>query len=154
MLTDIVADEEVLYRRVPNHEGNFKFENGKVRVSSAAFGDRKLQPSVDRAYLRENKPENSKLNDDDCVVSLITGDVRSKIGSQVPRIINGVLESCQVDVIADPRINDPGQVDNLAHAYICAKPNFEVKEKNLFNGKFRKALARLAAWEISPEESP
>jgi hypothetical protein len=53
MAEDFVTDDELLYRRVPNREGNFQLDNGKYRVSSGAFGDRNLQPSVDRANLKE-----------------------------------------------------------------------------------------------------
>lgn len=137
---DRVADEEVLYRRVPNHPINFgPVVDGVRRVSSAAFGDRGLQPSVDRAWLRDNKPENSQLSPTDCIASLVAFDVRTKTNS-----------SRTIDVRPDPIKNDPELPDNPTHALITAEPAFT--SNNTEFKKFKRALARLSRWEIAPSD--
>lgn len=147
MVQDRVADDETLYRRVPRHEGNFKLENGAYRISSAAFSDRRFQPSVDRAALRGNDPRNSQSNSTDCVVSLLASDVRYKtVGADWP--LRQTL-TCQVDVTPDPITNQPNLPDNLAHALIRAVPDLKLDEKALFR-RLTKSLARLAKWEIKP----
>lgn len=150
MTDDFVADDETLYRRIPQREGNFKLENGVYRVSSAAFGDRNLQPSVDRAKLKNNEPKNSQTDATDLVVSLLTEDVRYRTTETMPpRRILGTNESCQVDVVPDPVKDHTTLPDNPAHALIRAVPDFKSDEKTLFR-KLTKALARLAQWEIAP----
>lgn len=161
MPLDYVSNDEILYRRVPNHPGNYKTVEGICRVSSAAFGDRyKMQPSVDRAKLRDNNPVNCKENSDDYVVSLTAGRVRQDIPNDVQRKIDNKLVACVVDVLADPigahcRIHQKDERPaNPAHAVISAIPTFAVSEKKIFEEKFRRVLARLAQWEIAPQNLP
>lgn len=149
MPEDRVDDDEKLYRRVPNHPGNIvPLENGEYRVSSAAFGDRQMKPSVDRAKLRNNDPRNSQDSPTDYVAGLVAHDVRNKI--DVPRNINGKQERCHVDVIPDPIKDHPDLPDNPAHALICAVPDLSPDEKAVFR-KLKTALAGLAKWEIPPQ---
>lgn len=135
---DLVLDNEVLYRRVPDQKGNYVPENGSYRVSSAAFGDRSMQPSVDRATLRENDPKKCRWHLTDFVASLVAHEVRNI--STIPKTI---------DVVPDPIENHPKFPDNPAHALITADPEFLPNEKTTFR-KLRQALARLCKWEIPP----
>ena len=134
---DRVHDDEVLYRRVPDIPGEFHkpISGGKRRVTSGAFSSRDRQPSVDRAVLHDNNPENSKRKPTECIVSFTAGEVRN---------IPGFGES--IDVVPDP--NPPEDPGNLAHALIVVDPPLS---RNQFD-KFKQALARIAdaRWEIPP----
>ena len=56
-----VADNEILYRRIPCIEGLYVIQaDGTVKVSSAAFSDRSFRPSVDRAELCHNDPKETQ----------------------------------------------------------------------------------------------
>src|SRR6266851_2998157 len=78
MLKIPVADDEVLYRRVPRVEGLYIIQAGAIiKVSSAAFSDRSFRPSVNRAELCHNDPGETQRDPSDGVVSVVTGDVRS-----------------------------------------------------------------------------
>ncbi len=135
---DYVSNEEVLYRRVPDRPGDFykPIDGGGYRVTSGAFGDKKQQPSVDRASLRNN-PDESKRRPTDCVVSFTAGEVRSIRGFE--RII---------DVVPDP--NPQEDPDNHAHALITSEPPFAANNREF--KRFKQALARIAdaRWEIPP----
>ena len=143
---DYVTDEEKLYRRVRRNSDAFQvLQDGKYRVTSQAFGDRKaMQPLVDRAILRGNDPKNSRIDLDDYVLSLFAGSVRSEVS--VARMRDGVMQSCVVDVVADPMLENP------SHAVITAVPTFEITEDKLFK-RLKQALAALAGWEIGPAGS-
>jgi hypothetical protein len=136
---DRVCDDEVLYRRVPDIPGGFHkpISGGRRRVTSGAFGSREKQPSVDRAILRDNNPENSRRKPTECVVSFTAGEVR-----------NMPVPGRSIDVVPDP--NPPEDPDNSAHALIVADPPFS---SNQFD-KFKVALAGLAdsRWEIAPPD--
>lgn len=133
---DRVSDDEVLYRRVPDIPGGFHkpISGGELRATSGAFGDRQKQPSVDRAKLRDNKPENSKRKPRDCIVSFTAGEVRS---------IEGFGQ--KIDVVPAPNPSD--DPDNSAHALIVA----DHLSRNQFDS-FKQALAGIAdsRWEIRP----
>jgi len=78
MLIIPVADDEVLYRRVPRVEGLYIIQaGGTIKVSSAAFSDRSFRPSVNRAELCHNDPGETQGDPSDGVVSVVAGDVRS-----------------------------------------------------------------------------
>src|SRR5438128_11449008 len=76
MTEDRVADDEVLYRRVPHRPGHFVDENGHVRVTSQAFSDRRFRPSVDRAKRCGHDPSHTQAAPTDAVVSLVAWQVR------------------------------------------------------------------------------
>jgi hypothetical protein len=134
---DHVHDDETLYHVVVDDPRNFKVVNGELKLSSTAFGDRERRPSVDRAYLRDNDPRNSQWDPSDCIVSLITHEVRSVVDVR-PRA---------VDVIPDPIENHPTLCDNLAHALIITKPAFD--NDSQFK-KLKKALTRIYTVLIPP----
>lgn len=139
---DHVCDGELLYRKVPDQKGiHYKpISDGNYRVTSAAFEDKQCwQPSVDRAKLRDYKPEKSKKKPTDLIISFTAGEVRGITGF-----------SRVIDVVPDPKPKeDP---ENIAHALIIADRQFPSKTQ--FQ-KFTRALARIADsnWEIAPPDS-
>jgi len=139
---DYVCDSELLYRGVPNQPGihYLPISGGGYRVSRAAFEDRRRQPSVDRAKLRDYDPEKSKKGPDYLVVSLTAGGVRR---------IEGFSRT--IDVMPDP--NPPEDPDNPAHALIMVDRPFD---SNKQFDRFKKALAIVANsnWEIPPPNGP
>lgn len=79
-MEDFVADDELLYRCVfhstPDGTKTYKIETNKAIVSSQAFRDRSLAPSVDRAIFCNYNPAYTQKDPEDAVVSLICRDVR------------------------------------------------------------------------------
>lgn len=134
-----VHDKENLYRRVPDDPRNFAVEGSHHRVSSAAFSDRSRQPSVDRAWLKGDQPRNSKKSPSDCVVGLITEEVRTKIDIS-PR---------DVDVVPDPIKGHATEPDNLAHALVITDPAFD--NDSQFK-RLKRALAKRCTMLILPGE--
>lgn len=145
-----VENDEKLYRRVPDKSGNYKrTEDGRYRVSSAAFGDRSHKPSVDRAWLRDNDPKKTQKELTDFVVRIMCSDVRGI--SDVHHTINTQEQQFLIDVKPDPIRNDPNEPDNIAHALIIAAPDIAQNQAMVFK-KLRRALARIANsnWELGP----
>lgn len=108
---DNIDNDEELYRWFVSNELNTKTPphytvktSGEVKIQFGAFlgGER---PSVDRAKLR-SKPEDTKKNVTDGILSVITEDVRSLS-----------IQDFMVDVKYEP--ND----DNKAHSEIILSPN-------------------------------
>lgn len=139
--SNIVGDEEEVYRCVASNRGLYCYIGGMLTFSSAAFSDRNMQPSVNRAKLCNNNPEKTKFRDSDGVVSLLTKDIRSekvRVDS-LPNIIE-----YKIDVIADP-------TGNMAHAIIIPAP--EYKNEKAFK-KIQERLAYLATkrgWILAPK---
>ena len=123
-----------MYRRVQDDPRNFKEEG---EVSAAAFGDRSRKPSVDRAWLKDYEPQNSRRNLTDCIVCLVTGEVRTRID----------LSSKDIDVVPDPISGHPVEPDNLAHALIVTIPEFD--NDSQFR-RLRRALAKRAKMLVPP----
>lgn len=149
MLIIPVADEEVLYRRVPRVEGLYAVQaDGTLKVSSAAFSDRSFRPSVNRAELSHNDPEKTQRDPSDGVVSVITHDVRF-INSVVQNDAKGnLIQIFRVDVEHVPILNHAELPDNPAHAEIFLIPTSS--NKTTFR-KLCERLAQLASerpWEI------
>jgi len=69
-----VEDEELLYRRVL--AVHFPVVEGQRRLSSQAFTDRSREPSVDRAKLRDHRPELTQENTACAVFSITARQVR------------------------------------------------------------------------------
>jgi hypothetical protein len=149
MLIIPVADEEILYRRVPRVEGLYLVQAGRsIRVSSAAFSDRSFRPSVDRAELCHHDPTKTQRESSDGVVSVVTNDVRS-IDTIVQNDGKGnLILTFRVDVEYVPILNHPTLLDNPAHAEIFLIPTSSNK------AVFRRLCERLAQlanerpWEI------
>lgn len=141
---DWVRDEETLYRRTSDRA---RKKDGSV--SSAAFGgDKDLVPSVNRAGLCGNDPAavlTPLRPESKCVVSLLTRKVRAISTTRL-----------NVNVVPDPVKEDPVWPDNPAHALITAHPPLTNENRNAKDvaRDFRRALARISAWEISPSPEP
>ena len=149
MLIIPVADDEVLYRRVPHVEGLYVVHaDGTIKVSSAAFSDRSFRPSVNRAELCHNDAGQTQRDPSDGVVSLVTQGVRS-IDSVVQNDSKGnPIRVFRVDVEHVPIVNHPELPDNPAHAEIYLIPT--VSNKAVFR-RLCERLAQLAnerPWEI------
>jgi hypothetical protein len=155
MLIIPVADEEILYRRVPRVEGLYVIQaGGTVKVSSAAFSDRSFRPSVDRAELCHFDPRKTQHELSDGVVSVVTRDVRS-IDTVVQNDTDGKpIQTFRVDVEHVPILNNPTLPDNVAHAEIYTNP--ACPNKSVFR-KLSERLAQLAngrPWEIELQDIP
>ncbi len=123
-----VENTEILYRSVRKNEIVYQSNDSYV-ISSSAFNDKKMQPSVDRAVLQNNDPSISRrFSPTDCVVFLKAAEVREE-KIEKPGI------NYALDIKSDPL------EENLAHAIIVPAP--EYKNNNAFK-KVKESLARLA----------
>ena len=120
-----VADNEILYRRIPCIEGLYVIQaDGTVKVSSAAFSDRSFRPSVDRAELCHNDPKETRHEPLDGVVSVVTRHVRS-IDTVVQNDKAGkVIQTFNVEIEHVPILSHPTLPDNPAHAEIYTIPPY------------------------------
>lgn len=142
-MADYVADDEVLYRRIPLRRELFKLVDGRVRPSSQAFSDRLWRPSVDRAKLIDHDPTRTQQQSSDSVMSLITGEVR-KIDTVVQKNAKGeTIQLHAIDVEPVP-LND-----NPAHAEIFAIP--QIASERVFR-RLIERLAIMSRWELGPPE--
>ena len=150
MDNDFVKDEEILYRSLPyNKKDYYTIKEGELKISSQAFGDRTMQPSVDRADLCDRNPQKTQHDPRDGVLSLICKDIRM-IDDVVKRDEKGNEQlKYKIDVIPRPLEN------NIAHAQI--EPSPEYQNKSNFR-KVQERLAKLASdrinkqgWEIKPK---
>lgn len=144
MYNEIVGDEELLYRRVPSDPNLYSYSDGKVRISSSAFNDPEMQPSVYRAAVLGGDPRLVQTDPTQGVVSLVTAEVR-QISTVIQRDRHQKeIYVHRIDVLADPEEGYP------AHAIVVAIPNYA--SKSVFD-KTKEALARIATehgWIISP----
>ena len=152
LIKTTVANEEILYRRVPSGMRLYTFlPDGSIQIEPAAFEDRECRISVDRAELCPNKAHDtlnrSKDGLDGGVVSFVTRDVRSteelvsKYGNQ------GVIQEFTAEVEHMPI------PENYAHAEIHGNPEFSQRDKKKAFRKLRHRLAGLVEarqWEIVP----
>ncbi len=132
-----IHDTEQLYRSINPNKNLYSYVDGKLKFSSAAFNDRKFEPSVDRAILRDNNPHLTKMTESAGVVALDALSIR-EISVDTPDI------SHQLDPKAAPTRG------NKAHAIITGVPSY--KDENGFK-KAKKKLALLAeknGWCIEP----
>lgn len=149
-MSDVIADDEILYRCVFNGLDNY-YRVGEfgLELTSQAFTDRSLAPSVDRAKLCNNNPKHTQKNPNDGVVSLITGEVRMiNISQNDPK--GNPLFDYKIDVCPRPT------QDNPSHAQIEPSPKYKNQKY------FRKVTNRLAllaterikkqGWEIKPSD--
>lgn len=145
MSNSSVGDEEKLYRCIFYGKNLYSLREGKLVISSQAFADRGLKPSVDRAMFCSNNPTNSQKSDKDGVISLVCRDIR--IIDLVQKDSKGKQKfKYKVDVIARP-LNE-----NKAHAQIEPSPEYETK--SVFR-RLKERLARLASereWEVTPHD--
>lgn len=157
MADDYVADEEILYRRIPQGMNLYTWlDDGRVKFTSSAFADRQkpdyppFRPSVDRAKLCPNGPAHVQNTEDDGVVSLETHSVRQIADVTQQDDKQRVLQTFRVNV--EPKPIGPPRPSNPAHAEIYTEP--DCPDKTVFR-KLCKQLALLAdkrQWEIAPME--
>lgn len=141
---------EVVFRSIRVDDVVLLLDTSEWQLSSSAFNDRKMKPSVDRAAI-EPDPYIARQSDDDGVVSLQTRDVQTK----VDLVINPndkppkVKQFYAVSIFARPiPPNDPeGRKENPAHAQIETAPDFA--NPSHFK-KLREKLCRLARMVILP----
>lgn len=134
--SESISDDEELYRSIDyisRQDCKYDDEGGFV-ISSQAFRDRNMRPSVDRALLRGNNPASSKIKPSDGVVSLVANEVRAQ-----------PIEHQNLKHLVDVEYK-PG-VDNQAHSQIFGKPDFPSQRP--FE-KLKTRLAILAKWQIHP----
>lgn len=146
----VVADEELLYRSIPYTKfyDYIQMASDGIAISSQAFSDRGLKPSVNRATLSNYDPSKTQINHKDGVVSLLASKVR-KIDEVNKLSQHGeAVVVYKIDVIHRPTDT------NFAHAQIEPSPEYETK--NIFK-KLTRSLAFLATqrvrehgWEIQP----
>lgn len=154
---DKVADDEILYRRIPRKQPpTYDRSGGSLRVLAQAFSEPaeeegefagQYRLSVDRAKLCGNDPNLTRHRDPRYapasfgVVSMPAGEVRA-----IPDV---------AEIIPDPIVNDPDLPDNPAHALICvfySSGATDSANKKIFRN-VRQELAAMAnrrPWEIDP----
>ena len=142
----LVEDNEILYRRVDVKPTENYWQRdpltGELLVTASAFKDSGKKPSVDRANLCGNNPVHTQNNNsDNGVVSLLTGDVRTRATAITA---DHPTPKHTVDVLHVP---EPG---NEAHAQIETDP---LLHNDKAFRRFRVSLASLAnerGWLIRP----
>ena len=152
----IVEDDEILYRSISLKRSQCKRDgNGDWRLSSQAFTDSSLKPSVDRACLCGNDPTRAQKSPEDGIASLLTLDVRNikdfkqTVNSKPMLDEHGQERMHAFDAIPDPITTHP---ENPAHALITSSPGYDGKSA------FKRLIERLArmaegrGWEILPQE--
>ena len=141
----VVAEDELLLRWVS--AADVMWDGEVWRLSSQAFNDREMKPSVDRKCLRTD-PHDTKHEPSDGVAQLLTADIYVNVklltmpGAKPP----AKVEYYSVRVIPRP-IPEPA---NLAHAQIEAAPM--VANGSHFK-KLKEALCRITEqrpWVILP----
>lgn len=127
----LVGNDELLYRSI--RADDVTSVSGRTVLSSTAFNDAAMKPSVDRASIRS--AEEAKRSPSDGVCGLMASEVRS---------INSVLHQdsklpYRVDVMERP------EVDNAAHAQVEVDPLFESPSR--FK-KLKECLCRIAEHQV------
>jgi hypothetical protein len=120
-------------------------------VSENAYYDSKKQPSVDRALIREFEPQQTRFNESDAVVSLVTKEVRD-IKTIFQNTPSGKPTGApyDFDVIWRPVEDDPDPKvrDNLSHSQIES-------DRQLSSGPFNRLMLLLSDMnevELDPYE--
>lgn len=144
---DRVSDDEELYRSVRETVAGqlcYRIQGGQVVFSQAAFNDRSMRPSIDRAKLRDFDPHRSRLSREDGIVALRADAIR-RLGP-ITQFDNRQRPLTQhaVDVIPDWIIG------NCAHALVTTHP--PVTGPSAFR-RLKEGLAWLAneaGWRVEP----
>ena len=144
--TDPVADIEWVYRRVVYDDCDLP----TLLPTSKCFFDPGLQPSVDRAVLRNHQPQYTKKLATDGVATLSASAVRG-----IGEVVSDPIGSHNVDIRPDPIMGVEGKPDNPAHALIIAEPALPCiatgNQRDKAFRRLREALARIAVLVINPE---
>ncbi len=137
-----VADEETLYRAVRNDPRFFAVDsNGLPRISSMAFNDPGRRPSVDRAALCPDGPEETRdrFSPGSGVLALVAHNVRTLSATH-----GATGTTYNVDIEPVPLS------DNPAHAEIFGHPPFDTDK--VFE-RIKQALPRIATVAIAPSST-
>lgn len=142
---DALEEDELFYRRILPDKGHFKLADGELRLSSQAFSDRQLEPSVDRARLTEalGGPAFTQSDPANGVVSIAVGDVRAIRVEHQPK--GEEVSTFVADLQYRPVDGNP------AHYVVLLVPTS--KKKSVFK-KLIERLARRAEWVIKPGSVP
>lgn len=143
---DTIPNEETLFRRVLSGSNAFSVVDGELRISSTAFADRSMQPSVDRSSRCLNGAIHTQRTADNGVLKLPASAVRGIVDLKSSTQPNGVEVIHAVDVVANPLEAQGDQPANPAHALVTTTPQ-------VGKSPFRRLLERLsllACWEIRP----
>ena len=142
-----VDGDELLFRCIG--AGDVTWDGDEWHLSSQAFNDREMKPSVDRQCLRPD-PHDTKREVTDGVAQLLTADIHANV-----RLVKNPnakppapIEFYAVDVIPRP-IDEP---PNPAHAQIESAP--AIAGGSHFK-KLKDALCRLTerrAWVVMPSK--
>ncbi len=151
-MEDIVHDDEVLFRCVffedVERPKRYVLDDGTLRVTSAAFLDRNMQISVDRASLCENNPTHTQKNESDGVIMFVAHEIRAVDDLKKS---GGNKDKPAIDYIMD--VVPAPEEENPAHAELRANPHFdEIDRKKAFR-TLRYKLAEIAnrhGWLIKP----
>jgi len=151
-----VQDDEELYRSIRIDKDEHTYVAGKRIFTYKAFQDRHMEPSVDRAILRDNNAESSKLSSTDGIASLITIEVRTIADVKTEIQENSEKKETQhnVDVKHAPVVEQE-IVTNPAHSLVTVSPAFlgsGTKQSKTFK-LLKIALAKLATergWTLEP----
>lgn len=147
-----VENNEILHRSVPC-DAVVWTSNG-WHLTTEAFNDRWMSPSVDRRAIRP-RAEESKISATDGIAQLLAAEVRAcdevVHNPDAPPLAQ---VRYKLDVEPDPikEGNGEGRVPNLSHALIKSAP--AVASKSRFK-KIKEALCRLARrreWAIQPHQ--
>lgn len=142
----LVGNEEVLYRSVRPDPENFKFKDGKLILSTQAFGDRAKRPSLFRHDFCESPPHNNppRMGRDQLVVPLKAEQIRE--GDL--QLKNGAATRL-VDVERDLFRQ------HMSHCVVVANPAIGLDEEKVFR-RLKEKLTRLSSdhlnWVIGPSD--
>lgn len=140
-----VQSEEIVFRSVKDLETHFFHDvsTGTLRITSSAFNDPNLTPSVDRSKLLQGGPEVSRRAESDGVVSLLTADVR------LVEVATNDADGNPVQRHAADVVHDPVE-DNYAHAIIAAHPSLSAKTAFKRLKESLCILAQKSGWAYPP----
>lgn len=134
-----VDDHELLYRAIRPDANLLTYnEDGTLRISSNAFNDALRRPSVDRASLCIEGPEECQMRfaAGSGVLSLLAKDIRAISATHGA---TGIIYCADVEAVPLP--------NNATHAEIFGKPAFDTDKVFI---RIKHSLARIAQLELRP----
>ena len=156
-----LANDEVIFRRVLPRRNHYSRDGNSLRVSSQAFSDEGMKPSVDRERVVKDLggPTYTQQSPENGVLQLLVQDVRSipklKVMNERGKPVKPEREHA-ADVLPAPIKGDPVLPDNPAHCEITLMP--QLAPESVFR-RLQEKLARMAtkkgnaAWAIVPPDA-